>query len=36
MLFDAHTRAFAAFGGVPRRGLYDNMETAVDRIGRSR
>ena len=36
MLFDAHTRAFAAFGGVPRRGLYDNMKTAVDRIGRSR
>ena len=23
MLFDAHTRAFAAFGGVPRRGLYE-------------
>ena len=36
MLFDAHTRAFVAFGGVPRRGLYDNMKTAVDRIGRSR
>ena len=36
MLFDAHTRAFTAFGGVPRRGLYDNMKTAVDRIGRSR
>lgn len=34
MLFDAHARAFAAFGGVPRRGLYDNMKTAVDRIGR--
>jgi len=36
MLFDAHTRAFTAFGGVPRRGIYDNMKTAVDRIGRSR
>ena len=23
MLFDAHARAFAAFGGVPRRGIYD-------------
>ena len=30
MLFDAHTRAFAALGGVPRRGIYDNMKTAVD------
>jgi transposase len=36
MLFDAHTRAFAAFGGVPRRGVYDNMKTAVDRVGRHR
>jgi hypothetical protein len=33
MLFDAHNRAFAAFGGVPRRGIYDNMKTAVDRVG---
>ncbi|MGO7251776.1 IS21 family transposase, partial [Rhizobium brockwellii] len=33
MLFDAHARAFAFFGGVPRRGIYDNMKTAVDRIG---
>ncbi len=23
VLFDAHARAFAAFGGVPRRGMYD-------------
>jgi transposase len=30
MLFDAHTRGFAALGGVPRRGIYDNMKTAVD------
>ena len=39
MLFDAHARAFAVFGGVPRRGVYDNMKTAVDRIpgrGKSR
>jgi transposase len=32
MLFDAHARAFEAFGGVPRRGIYDNMKTAVDRV----
>ena len=25
MLFDAHTRSFAALGGVARRGIYDNM-----------
>ena len=31
MLFDAHTRSFAALGGVPRRGIYDNMKTAVDK-----
>jgi transposase len=36
MLFDAHTRAFQAFGGVPRRGIYDNMKTAVDKVGRGR
>ena len=29
MLFDAHQHAFR----VPRRGIYDNMKTAVDRIG---
>lgn len=33
MLFDAHARAFEAFGGVPRRGVYDNMKTAVDKVG---
>ena len=32
MLFDAHTRAFALLGGVPRRGIYDNMKTAVDKV----
>ena len=36
MLFDAHNHAFAVFGGVPRRGIYDNMKTAVDRIGRGK
>lgn len=33
MLFDAHAKAFAAFGGIPRRGIYDNMKTAVDKVG---
>ena len=33
MLFDAHARAFAAFEGIPGRGIYDNMKTAVDRVG---
>ena len=32
MLFDAHTHAFRALGGVPRRGIYDNMSTAVDKV----
>ena len=36
MLFDAHTRSFAALGGVARRGIYDNMKTAVDRVGRGK
>lgn len=38
MLFDAHTKAFTALGGIPRRGIYDNMKTAVDKIlvGKSR
>lgn len=38
MVFDAHWRAFQYFGGVPRRGIYDNMSTAVDKVlaGRER
>jgi transposase len=32
MLYDAHTRAFTALGGIPKRGLYDNMKTAVDKV----
>ena len=36
MLFDAHNHAFAVFGGVPRRGIYDNMKTAVDRVLRGK
>lgn len=33
MLFDALTQAFRVLGGIPRRGIFDNMKTAVDRIG---
>ena len=33
MLFDALTQAFGVLGGVPQRGIFDNMKTAVDRIG---
>ena len=32
MLFDAHYHAFAAFGGIPERGIYDNMKTAVTSV----
>jgi len=32
MVFDAHDRAFALFGGACTRGIYDNMKTAVDTI----
>ena len=31
MLFDAHTRSFAALGRIPRRGIY-NMKIAVDKV----
>jgi transposase len=33
MLFDALTQAFRVLGGVPQRGIFDNMKTAVDKIG---
>ena len=36
MLFDAHYQAFQLFGGVPERGIYDNMKTAVDKVGRGK
>ena len=38
MVFDAHDRAFALFKGTCRRGIYDNMKTAVETIfvGRDR
>ena len=38
MVFEAHERAFRFFGGVCRRGIYDNMKTAVNTVftGRKR
>ena len=36
MLFDAHTRSFVALGGIPRRGIYDNMKTAVDKVNKGK
>ena len=36
MLFDALTQAFRVLGGVPQRGIFDNMKTAVDRIGKGK
>ena len=36
MLFDAHNHGLAVLGGVPQRGIYDNMKTAVDRVGRGK
>ncbi len=36
MLFDAHTRSLAALGGVTRRGIYDNMKTAVDKVNKGK
>jgi hypothetical protein len=32
MVFDAHNRAFAFFGGVPLRMVYDNLKVVVDTI----
>jgi hypothetical protein len=32
MVFDAHAQAFALFGSVTRRGIYDNMKTAVEAV----
>jgi DNA replication protein DnaC len=36
MMFDAHARSFAALGGVPRRDIYDNMKTAVDKVNKGK
>lgn len=32
MLFDAHDKAFIFFKGLPYRGIYDNMKTAIDTV----
>ena len=32
MVLDAHNRAFAFFGGVPKQMVYDNLKTVVDTI----
>ena len=32
MVFDAHISGFDYFGGVPLRGIYDNMKTAVTTV----
>ena len=32
MVLEAHSRAFAYFGGVPQRLIYDNLKTVVDAI----
>ncbi|KAJ8137681.1 hypothetical protein OY671_009106, partial [Metschnikowia pulcherrima] len=36
MSFDASTQAFRVSGGVPQRGIFDNMRTAVDKIGKGK
>lgn len=38
MVMDAHVKAFAFFGGAPRKMIYDNLKTVVDAIftGKSR
>lgn len=36
VLFDVHTRSFEAFGGVPRRGIYENVKTAVDKVNKDK
>lgn len=32
MVFDAHEKAFQFFKGTPKRGIYDNMKTAVETV----
>jgi len=32
MVFDAHLRAFEFFGGICRRGIYDNLKTVVNKV----
>ncbi len=35
-LLDGHVRAFEFFGGVPRRGAYDNPKSVVTAVGKGR
>ena len=35
-MIDKVTRSFQALGGVTRRGIYDNMRTAVDKVQRGK
>jgi transposase len=32
MVMDAHVRAFEFFGGICRRGIYDNLKTVVTKV----
>ena len=36
MVFDAHIKAFEYMGGSPKRGIYDNMKTAVQKVLRGK
>lgn len=36
MLFDVHTRWFQDLGSVTRRGISDNMKTAIDKVQRGK
>lgn len=36
MVFDAHNKAFSFFKGTCKRGIYDNLKAAVDRVLRGR
>lgn len=36
MVFDAHNKAFSFFKGTCKRGIYDNLKTAVDKILRGK
>jgi transposase len=36
MLFDAHYHGLKGLGGIPERGIYDNMKSAVDKVGRGK
>lgn len=32
MVFDAHNRAFQFFGGITKKGIFDNMKTAIQKV----